>query len=406
MEERLGFPHNAEEEAWLREGLDQIARSRVPPDRDLWPALHARLFAPASRPAWRWRRPPGWGWLAAGLALVMALVGMAYARPLWEAFLSTHLLEQGGRMHTLSLSQTRDGITVTIERLYADANRIVIGYRIRGLPTASEVAWLPLLTLEDREGRQIPKLMGEGVAGASEILGLALPAGEIGGADSFDPWGLPGWPTHRPAALDLRLRVILHSMPQQPHPPQALHIISSPDATSMEKSPSPATAPASLSGPSFVFDLRIPVESEAEIYGPHTVRAHGLDLMLERWVRAPSGIRARVCFIPPDPSLSWTAMVEQAFAIGPEVVPNAHVEGPASKRTLTVTIPILTVPLTRGGGWMCQDALFAVPEETERDREGPIAFRVVELIGWGQGSPEPAVRRPGPWEFLIPVAHR
>ncbi|MCS7252096.1 MAG: DUF4179 domain-containing protein [Anaerolineae bacterium] len=405
MDERSEFPRNVAEEAQLREGLDQIARSRVPSDRDLWPALQARLFPSASRPAWWWRRAPGWAWRTAGLMLVLALAGMAYAPSLWEAFFSTRLLEQGGKLQALSLSQTRDGITVTVERAYADANRIVIGYRVQGLPVSSGISRHPQLTLEDPEGRRIPELIGEGLVGASEALGAALPPGEIGGAVSFDPWELPGWPFHRPGMLSLRLRVAFLPVPQEGAAPGAMHFFI-PSQTAPTETPSALSAEPPPSAPSFVFDLKVPVVSEAEIYGPQTVRAHGLDLTLARWVRAPSGIRARVCFVPPDPSLVWTAIVEQGFATGLEVAPNVRMEGTVSGRALTVTAPILMGPFTWRGEQTCQDVFLDIPGGMERDRGGRVVFRVTEVIGWDPQNPEPAVRWPGPWEFSLSADHQ
>lgn len=234
--------------------------------------------------------------------VILALVGMAYVHTIWEAFLSTRSLERSGRLQALSLSQTRDGVTVIIERAYADASRIMIGYRIQGLPASSGSSWLPLLTLEDPDGHPIPGLIEEGLVGASELTGLSLPSGEIAGAASFDPWGLPGWLAHRPTVLSLRLRVAFYPVPSED-----------------------------------IFDLTIPVEPEAEEYGPQTISAQGLDLTLERWIWAPSGARAQICFVPPDLRLNWTIRVEQAF----ETRDEASLETPSGEipSGQAVTVP-------------------------------------------------------------------
>ncbi len=52
------------------------------------------------------------------------------------------------------------------------------------------------------------------------------------------------------------------------------------------------------------------------------------------------------------------------------------------------------------------DAFFTHPSGLMRSRPGPVAVRVLELMGGSREVPEPVVRRPGLWEFLVPVAGR
>lgn len=398
-----GFPCTPEEERQLQEALDRLARMRIPEERDLWPALQARLFTPHPH-GWRWVVQRNWAWMAAGLLLALAFIGMASIPNLWEAFFLTQPLERDRKLQALSPTQTQGGVTVTIERAYADANRILIGYRVRGLPESPAAHWIPVLTLEDTSGHPIPSLIGEGMVGASEVLGLSLPPGELAGVVGFDPWGLPGWPTHRPESLPLRLHVVFQAVPYPAPTPgirwMQIHPESGPVREgSAPVTPHPAEGPTPAAGWRFTFELTVQVEPEAAGYGPRTEVAHGLELTLERWVWAPSGARARVCFIPPDPQLSWTMHEELMLEAQGEVSPSAPSGEIAGGEALTITTPILQSPPRQHGERVCLDRFFAA---SQLERARPVVFQVLELVGWSPATLKPVRRWPGPWVFRIP----
>lgn len=400
-----GFPCTPEEEQQLREALERLARRRIPEERDLWPALQARLFTP-HRHGWQWAVRGNRTWMAVGLLLALAFMGMAFAPKLWEAFFLTQPLERDRKLQILSLTQTREGVTVTIERAYADANRILIGYRVRGLPESPSARWIPVLTLEDAAGHPIPSLIEEGLVGASEVLGLSLPPGELAGTVGFDPWALPGWLTHQPESLSLRLHVGFQAVPYPAPTPgirwMQIHPESGPPEGSVTATPDPVKSPTPAAEWSFIFDLTVPVELEAERYGPRTEVINGLELTLERWVWAPSGARARVCFIPPDPQLSWTMHAELTIKTKEEDFPSSlsgELTEIAEGEALTLTTPILQRPPLRLGEQVCLDWFFA-PSQLKHAR--PVVFRVLELVGWSPATSEPVRRWQGPWVFQIP----
>ncbi|HXF70431.1 MAG TPA: DUF4179 domain-containing protein [Thermoflexus sp.] len=398
-----GFPGTPEEERQLREALDRLARMRIPEERDLWPALQARLFTPSPHGG-RWVIGGKWAWMAAGLLLALVFLGMAFAPNLWEAFFLTQPLERDRKLQPLSLTQTREGVTVIVERAYADANRILIGYRVRGLPESPGAHWIPVLTLEDASGRPIPSLIGEGLVGASEILGLSLPPGELAGVVGFDPWGLPDWPARRPEFLSLRLHVAFQAVPYPAPTPgirwMQIHPESGPVREgSVPVTPHPVESPTPAAGWRFTFDFTVPVEPEAERYGPRSEVAHGLELTLEQWVWAPSGARARVCFIPPDPQLSWTMHAELMLEAKDEVSPLAPSGEITGEEALTITAPILESPPQQHGEQICLDRFFAA---SQLARGRPAVFQVLELVGWSPGAAQPARRWRGPWVFRIP----
>jgi len=405
MEERKGFPMDSEPEAPLQEALDRIARSRVREDVDLWPALQARLFTtPARRIRFGGRR--AWAWGLAGLALVLALAGMAWARYLWEAFPFIGPLERAGKARPLAQSQRQDGITVTLERAYVDANRVLIGYRVRGLPESADTVWLPEFTLEDTAGHPLPPLIRTSLAGASEGSGLPLLPGEMAGVIEFDPWALPDWPARLPETLALRMQVTLRALPTVASAPGLLRVEIAPEAgPAGGASETSALPPPALPTPravhTFQFDVTVPVVREVIVYGPQTATARGLTLALERWVETPSGTRARVCFRPPDPRLRWTLAAEQRFKES-----EATAEGERSSQTTQIGVAsLIQLTITPNEGHVCQDLFFDL-SSSGRTRPRPTALYVLELVGFPQsGTPEP-VRWPGPWVFPLPLEDR
>ncbi len=290
---------------------------------------------------------------------------------------------------------------MTIERAYADANRILIGYRVRGLPESVGARWLPILTLEDASGRPIPGLIGEGLVGASEILGLSLPPGGAGRRGRLRPLGAAR--LARPPA-GCPLSVAAHGAPGR-FPPcsgagiywMQIHPLSGPTReASPPATPHPEGTPTPAAGWHFVFDLTVPVEPEATLYGPHTEAAHGLALTLERWVWAPSGARARVCFVPPDPRGGWTMRAELVLEGPEEVSPTAPSGGVRGGEALTLTAPILLSPPLPQGERVCLDPFFPAPAG---GRARPAELRILELVS---PASEPVRRWPGPWVFRIP----
>lgn len=78
-------------------------------------------------------------------------------------------VEEAGLAQELDLSQTIDGVTVKLERAYADSNVILLGYTISG-PKSRYHSDLGGLSTAD--GEEISGMMGMGtVPGSSLIMG-------------------------------------------------------------------------------------------------------------------------------------------------------------------------------------------------------------------------------------------
>ena len=120
----------------VKQILHEIAGQQVPQSVDLWPAIRVRLQPPRRRSRWARLMPTtrlGWAFLALALCLLIGTgawaVGSAVDR-LFQVAPGLNHVGQAGLSQELDLSQTLDGVTVTLERAYADANRVVVGYTV------------------------------------------------------------------------------------------------------------------------------------------------------------------------------------------------------------------------------------------------------------------------------------
>jgi hypothetical protein len=268
-------------ERQIGQSLHELARQAVPDDLDLWPGIRARV-TPHHRSRWVHLRPttrPGWGLLV--LALCLALGAGAWAvSPIVDRLFRVdpglNHVGQAGLGRDLALSQVVDGVTVTLERGYADANRIAIGLTVRG----SYVLGYDLahVTLSDTLDRTFPPNMGMGVKGQSDVLELELPSGAGAHVLSFDAGAL--WDA--PSALDLHLVVEVARSPM----PLSRHII----------------------GP-FIFDFSLPLNPGKLVDLQQRVTAASVDIELRQVVVTPSETQILLCLgTPSETGTSWGAI--------------------------------------------------------------------------------------------------
>src|SRR2546423_7297802 len=136
------------------------------------PAIPSRLQAAptlvaprAVGPKWRW---PRWHWprtaLVAALA-IFALVGATYVvlpllQSLWSEDRGLQHVTQAGLARDLNLRQTIGGVTLNVQKGYADANRVAIGYSVELPPTTAgdDGPQFSSAILTDEDGRTYPSL--------------------------------------------------------------------------------------------------------------------------------------------------------------------------------------------------------------------------------------------------------
>ncbi|GBD08706.1 hypothetical protein HRbin22_00947 [Candidatus Thermoflexus japonica] len=340
------------DERELRRMLEELAEEGFPEPVGLWPRLRTRIEASSHATAvGQWiRRPLAWG-----LALLMLAIGIgtgAYAGGLWRAFLLAREPMGSSLATPLGLQQERDGYRITLEWAYADWNSIRIGYRIQGPSEPQQRVEIPAIRLQDEAGRLFSPEVQEGLVGASEQLGFALPPGEQAFVTAFDTWG------HEPLPDPLRLQLTFQLQ------------------TALD--PQPGGNPSGFRqaiGP-FVFSFTIPVRPGYVLRGPRSAMANGVTVTLERLVAAPSGVKARLCAAPLDPQRSWSMI--------PVLRPDPHTAFPGG---------------VRREGEACFRAFFPVGVTDLRLSEG--SLQVMELIGWDPSGRTEPLRLPGPWRIAL-----
>jgi hypothetical protein len=221
------------------------------------------------------------GWVLLVLALCLALGAGAWAVSsivdrLFRVDPGLNHVGQAGLGQDLALSQMVDGVTVTLERAYADANRIAIGLTVRG----SYVLGYDLahVALSDTLDRTFPLSMGMGVKGQSDVLQLKLPSGAGAHVLSFDASALRG----APSTLDLHLVVEVARSPM----PLSQHVI----------------------GP-FIFDFSLPLNPGKVVDVQQRVTAASVDIELKQVVVTPSETQVLLCLgAPSETGTSWGAV--------------------------------------------------------------------------------------------------
>ncbi len=141
------------------------------------------------------------GWVTAGLVLLTTLgaVGYVSSQTLGDKLFSQIMgdWDQDYRSeltHEVSLSETIEGITVTVDRARFDYNRIGIEYTVTGLPrshpeSASEFGLQAELVDARDPSVRFPSAGGSGVRADSQIEGLEVPADTVKEVVGFDVTG-------------------------------------------------------------------------------------------------------------------------------------------------------------------------------------------------------------------------
>jgi len=290
--------------------LQEIAEQEVPENIHLWPAIRARVQPRRRSSRWaQWMPATRLSWAGLILGALLLFGGVAYAlnpalSQVFRAFFpGWRHIEEARLAQELNLSQTLDGVTVTLERVYADANQIIIGYTVKG-PTDQNLH-VGQTSLTDEQGRIFPGMAGAGVTGASDILGVQLPPGEGAHVMAFDASAVEGTPERLHLHFTVHL-VKLVPVEQSPVPPTIP--LPEPSEPGVIIAPAQTLGEEVVSGP-FTFDFSVPFIPGQTVEVQQTVETAGVAMKLERVVITPSETRAFLCFEPPD-DIEWTLLAD------------------------------------------------------------------------------------------------
>ncbi|MBC7251670.1 MAG: DUF4179 domain-containing protein [Anaerolineae bacterium] len=361
--------------------LQEIAEQGVPATVDLWPAIRTRL-QPQRRIPRRARWMPatrlGWAGLILGALLLFGSVAYALNPALSQVFRAFfpgwQHIEESRLAQELNLSQTQDGVTVTLERAYADANEIIIGYTVKGL--ADQRMHVSQARLSDKQGTVFPELAGAGVIGDSDLLGVQLPPGEGAYVTAFDASAVKGTPASLQLHLTMQLARLVPVDQALTHTPP---VPQSSDSAAMVE-PVMTMREEIVGGP-FTFDFSVPFIPGQTVEVQQEVEAAGVIMKLERVVVTPSETRAILCFEPPD-DIEWTLLADLDTGAGQEVSTS------------------FVSRLSGNGGESCH----RVSLESLTSQSGLWTLTVTELVGTDLSKqPSEDVRLAGPWVFRFRV---
>jgi len=241
----------------------EVQNAELP--REWWDNAISRLGEQKYHSRWSWFIPKtrlAW----ALLPLVILLVGCTVygatsgIKRLFEGWARD--VEKQGLAQSLNLSQTIDGITVTLERAYADSNVVLIGYTVNQ-PDDQNFRLGGTLTTAD--GQSLDGLMGMIGAPDAERLGISNSATIF----AYDASIITGTPTE--LNLTLKVGTIVFS------------------GITDEATPVP--------GP-FIFSFSVPFHAGKVIGVNETVEASGVPITLEQVVITPWATRVDFNFYP------------------------------------------------------------------------------------------------------------
>ena len=345
------------------------------------------------------RRPSRWarlvlttrlGWVLV-LAFLLVFGGTSWAvgrrlftvgqvGRLFQVDVAMDHVEQAGLVQELNLSQTVDGVTVTLEQGYADANRVVVGLTVTG-PASQRYSPLRV-ELIDSAGVVFPRVMGMGLSSKSELLQVELPPGTSYHVYSFDASAGEG----DPAELDLRLAIEVEEFEPAPTPdnPPA----EPPDSKVVTVLLEPLPAPTIVG--LFTFDFGLPFIPGRTVEVQQTVEAAGVAVRLERVVVTPSETQAILCVELPDGgSKEWIPIATLDVGDG------QHLFGESRRFDGSVTNESEEESCYRYSVWAPLD-----------DQSGEWTLTVSELVGFDLVVEQPGEEQPrlaGPWEFHFQV---
>jgi hypothetical protein len=209
---------------------------------------------PAGAARWRWPR-----FALVGALAIFALVGATYVvlpllQSLWSEDRGLQHVTQAGLARDLNLRQTINGVTVHVQKGYADANRVAIGYSVEFPPTTPAYDGLQLSApiLTDDNGSRYPSL-GFSTTGDSP-LGAQL--------HNFEPFGVT-------AGRDVAFTLTIPEVDRAPKGSGTMQVFRGP----------------------WVFNFTLPMAAARVVERTQTFTRPGVELTITRIVVAPSATR-------------------------------------------------------------------------------------------------------------------
>ena len=312
----------------LREAdLRADERAARDPVADLWPAICGRVDgAPADPPASDPARGPRaglpprrrtsarprlrLGWAAALVALAL-IGGAAYASGGLGDALDRVFGETVPAVHVRDLATpvdeelTRGGVTVAIDRVYADTGYVAVGYSIEGRDALARRNGMRPLDLSDWLKLSDAKPQGGNESSEHYAIADALWQGWAPGArQPAPPKGSSAGAVLFEAPEDLTAG--------QEHRFRAEVYFDGPTGRKLNN----GALEVERVGRPFFLDFEVPVREAPLIEVNQTVESGGVPITLTEVVNSPAGTRAYLCFDPPEGKYDWPLVKTGLFGRG------------------------------------------------------------------------------------------
>lgn len=388
------------DEHQIKQAIQTIARQEVSDNMDLWPMIQSGLEAPRrQRPALRLGR------LAAALLILLVAGAAVYAvdRLLQTGDPGLDALQNANLVTELGLTQTQNGISVTLEYAYADANRISIVYTGSAQVPPTDQVMAGNARLTDDQGHTFRPMFGGGGGGGGgggEGTAEATPETSVvtfGGTMSYDASVIEATPEH----VTLHLELDAQHYSGQPAAPGTTpesgaamtgHI-TGPDGNPVMLVYSPVGSPVT-----FVFDFTVPLNPGHVLNTPQTATASGIEMILKKLVVTPSMTRAVICFEPPQATEigMWTPDVTISIN-GAEAMPLTalnHTDGEVEPSCSPYQIPQAPLLDSSNADWTLTITRLRLPgSEDQAKVNAELEKNGIQLIpqpqgGFGLSSPE------------------
>jgi hypothetical protein len=257
-------------EQHITQSLHDIAQRDVE-KIDLWPAIRQRIQPKqATKAHTRFVPTTRLGWATIAVMFFLAASTGAYATStivsqLFRTDGGLEYIDVSGFSHEINMSQTVDGVTVNVERAYADTHRIVVAFTTQSTDGKRYVVNPILFAGTNGTSFRQESASGRNIAPEDMQGSTALLPGEGGMVYSFFVNGING----SPSALNVRL------------------VLTATDERSM-------TLPEEGIGP-FTFEFSMPFTTGRTVEVDQMQQADGTTATLKRITIAPSGTTAVVC---------------------------------------------------------------------------------------------------------------
>lgn len=230
--------------------------------------------------------------IAACLLAMIILMGAGYAAlpAFWQVFQlnsGTGAIVSDNLGREVNISRTVDGFTMTVRRVYADANQIVIGYTLSGPPGRAFNSILAWGEFNDTPGHRVTRSPILTDAWGKEFGGGGAPVGNVKEGEAFTNLLIYDGLGAEASAREIKVRLTVGKL------------------LAYERLENNTFRDLIVDGP-FLFDLTVPVEQGRVAEPRQVVEAGGMKAVLDRVVTTATGTRVSLWGVGPTADVSLT----------------------------------------------------------------------------------------------------